>query len=573
MPLIELDDLTIRYPGRKHPTLEHVSLDFSQGETVLLLGASGSGKSTLALALNGLIPHSLGAITTGRVVVDGFDTQTHSVAEIARRVGIVFQDPEAQFVTLKVEDEIVFGLENLRVPREQMQTLVSAALANVGMLPFNQRCVDQLSGGQKQRVALAALLAMEPQVLIFDEPTANLDPIGTQDVFALIAAHKARHTHTIVLIEHKLDELMHLIDRVVVLGERGAIIANGSPRAVFRDYAAALHHHGVWMPQICLLAHRLRERGVLLDPFPVTLEEAVMGLGGESGRKGKEGHLFHPLPRLPLSPSRFLAVEVRNLSFRYGANNVLDHVSFAVPQGDFLAIVGANGAGKTTLAQHIMGILQPPRETVFVDGQDVSRAAARTLVQRIGYVFQNPEHQFIADSVFEEVAYGLRILGLTEFELEAKANALLERFGLLRYGKANPFTLSHGEKRRLSVATMLAMGQQTLILDEPTFGQDQRNAEAMMALLRELHAEGHTIIIITHDMALVAEHAKHVVVMAGGQLLFHGATRSCFAQPELLVQARLTPPPLGRLGWPGVLTLDDAMNAIHQELKASNFHS
>lgn len=576
MALIQFADLTVKYVGRKQPTLEAVSLSLNAGETVLLLGASGSGKSTLALTLNGLIPHSVGLITAGAVQVGGADTQEAHVADLARQVGIVFQDPEAQFVTLKVEDEILFGLENLCLPPEQMDARVTTALAQVGMSEYRQRPVDRLSGGQKQRIALAVLLAMEPQVLVFDEPTANLDPIGTQDVFTLIAEHRRRHTHTIILIEHKLDELMHLVDRVVVLGERGAIIADGAPHVVFNDHAAALEAHGVWVPQVCRLTHQLYARGVTLETFPVTIDEAVQALemrGQGSGARdhGSEmremGDIAFARPPSPPEPRTSnpasLAVDVRNLSFSYGPTPILNQVALQVPRGDFLAIVGANGAGKTTLAQHLMGILMPPRNTVFVNERDVSRIAAHELVQQIGYVFQNPEHQFITDSVFEEVAYGLVVQGLPEAEVTTRSEAMLERFGLARYAKANPFTLSHGEKRRLSVATMLAAGQEILILDEPTFGQDQRNADAMMELLQNLHSEGRTIVVITHDMTLVAEHAATTAVMNNGRILFHGPTQQAFAQPELLEQARLTPPPLARfgarLGRPDVLTIDAAV--------------
>lgn len=548
--LIEIEGVSVRYIGRKDPALEHLTLRFNAGETVLLLGASGCGKSTLALTLNGLIPHSVGAAMSGRIVVDGLDTQQAAVAELAQKVGIVFQDPEAQFVTLKVEDEVVFGLENLCRPPETMRAAVDAALAAVGMPDAHAREVFKLSGGEKQRIALAALLAMAPQVLVFDEPTANLDPAGTRDVFALIAELKARRTHTIILIEHKLDELMHLIDRVVVLDRGGQVIADGSPREVFDCCGAALQTAGVWMPYVCRLAHALRDRGMTLDRFPVTLDEAAEVLGPWSLVTGHSSFVIRASPPADgkgQMTNDKMAIEVRHLSCARGGRVVLDDVSLRVAQGEFLAIVGANGAGKTTLAQHLMGILPAPRQTVFIEGQDVRDIPSPQLIERAGYVFQNPEHQFVTDSVFDEVAYGLRVKGLSAREVEARTNAMLERFGLRRLAKANPFTLSHGQKRRLSVATMLAMGQRTLILDEPTFGQDQRNADALMHMLRELHAEGRTVIIITHDMALVAEYAERVAVMSAGRILFDGDARELFARPELLRQARLTPPPIAQL--------------------------
>ncbi|QBD83349.1 ABC transporter ATP-binding protein [Ktedonosporobacter rubrisoli] len=557
--MIEIEDLAAKYPGRKLPVLQGVNLQLKRGETVLLLGASGSGKSTLGLTLNGLIPHEVGSILNGQIHVDGLNTQQTTVAELARRVGIVFQDPDAQFATLTVEDEIVFGLENLCLPPSEMEERMLRALAQVGLPEHRYRRVDQLSGGEKQRIALAALLAMEPQVLVFDEPTANLDPIGTRDVFALIRECKVQTTHTIVLIEHKLDDLMDLIDRVIVLGPGGSLIADGTPRAIFRDSSAVLREYGIWMPQVCLLAHRLREQGIELDPFPITPAEAEVALR-QISLSEERPTLSSSLPDEEPASSQ-PAIEVRELSFRRGRQTILDRVSLTIPQGDFLAIVGANGAGKTTLAQHLVDILHPSPKTVFLQGQDLTRIAARDLVHKIGYVFQNPEHQFITDSVADEVAYGLRVIGLSAEEITERTNSLLERFGLLRFAPANPFTLSHGEKRRLSVATMLAVGQQILLLDEPTFGQDQGNAEALLDLLCALHAEGRTIVMVTHDMTLVARYARHVAVMNQGKIIFHGTPAELFKQPELLMKAHLTLPPLtmlaNRLGQSGLLTLEE----------------
>jgi energy-coupling factor transporter ATP-binding protein EcfA2 len=557
MALIEINGLTVKYPGRKLPVLQDVNLHLRQGETVLLLGASGCGKSTLALTLNGLIPHESGSILNGRVCVDGQDTQRTTVANLAQKVGIVFQDPDAQFATLTVEDEIVFGLENLCLPPSEMDKRVVRALAQVGLPHHRERRVDQLSGGEKQRIALASLLAMEPSVLVFDEPTANLDPVGTRDVFALIRQCKEQGAHTIVLIEHKLDDLMDLVDRVVVLGTGGSILADGTPRAVFRDAIDILQQYGVWIPQVALLAQRLRDQGMALTKFPITPGEAEDVLR-EAGVGGK--HIVMATKPESERKTEQLAIEVKNLTFRAGRRTILDQVSLNVPQGDFLAVVGANGAGKTTLVQHLVDIVHPAVGTVRLHGKDVSRMAAKDLVRQVGYVFQNPEHQFITDSVAEEVGYGLRVMGLAKDKIITRTETLLDRFGLTRFGPANPFTLSHGEKRRLSVATMLAVGQQILILDEPTFGQDQRNAEALLDLLCTLHAEGSTIMMVTHDMSLVARYAHHVAVMNDGRIIYHGTPAELFVQPDLLAQAHLTMPPLtalaDRLGSPGLLTLD-----------------
>ncbi len=541
--MIRVEDLTVRYPGRKQPALSRVNLTLRDAETVLLLGPSGCGKSTLALALSGLIPNSLDVEFSGRVLIDGVDTREADIATLSRRVGVVFQDPEAQFVMLDVESEMAFALENLRMPPSEIDRRIDDALSAANMTDRRSDRVWQLSGGQKQRVALAALLAMQPQAIIFDEPTANLDPAGARDVFAQIAALKRAGQHTLVIIEHRLDGLMHLVDRVVVMGEQGCIVADGNPHRVFDDCFDELRRLGVWMPQVSALAHRLGAR-----PAPITLDEAH-----ESWRARVPHSALQQTARAP-APDKICstqesppAIQVRQLTFHYASRVALDRVDFSVPRHDFLAIVGANGAGKTTLAGCMAGVLTPPVGAVFINGADVATLSPQALARQVGFVFQNPEHQFVTDTVADELRFSLRRSDLPRAEIERRVEAMLARFRLARYAGVNPFTLSHGEKRRLSVATMLMRDQEILILDEPTFGQDQHTAGELMALLRALHAEGRTIVIITHDMALAAEHACHVAVMGEGRVLAYGPTRDVFARADTLAQARLDLPPLARL--------------------------
>jgi energy-coupling factor transport system ATP-binding protein len=324
------------------------------------------------------------------------------------------------------------------------------------------------------------------------------------------------------------------------------------------------------MPRVSLLAHHLRERGARFGPFPVTLDEACLAFRrlAPCGRQRTDGAAARTVaePATGGAP----ALEIRGLSFSRGERRVLDRVSLRVPKGDFLALVGANGAGKTTLALHAAGVLRPPRGTVSVDGIDVSSAPARRGDPAIGYVFQNPEHQFVTDSVWEEVAFGPRIAGLPEAEVADRVGGILRRIGLSGRDAENPFSLSHGEKRRLSIATMLATGRRVLVFDEPTFGQDLQNAGAMARLMDDLNAEGRTILAITHDMAFVAEHARSVAVLLGGSLVYHGPTPGLFGQPELLERAGLGLPPLAELSrrlaahdhaWAGLLTETDFLKA------------
>jgi energy-coupling factor transport system ATP-binding protein len=295
------------------------------------------------------------------------------------------------------------------------------------------------------------------------------------------------------------------------------------------------------MPQVSLLAHELRERGTHLPNFPITLGEAVKALASAHTNADK------PIKEASKAEEAEPVLEVRELTFSYGDMPALHGVSLQVQRGDFLAVVGPNGAGKSTLAKHLIGLIAPPAGNVMLQGKDIHEVRASELAEQVAFVFQNPEHQFVTETVFNEIAYGLRVVGKPEDEVTARTEQLLDMFGLARYAKANPFTLSHGEKRRLSVAAMLAMGQDILILDEPTFGQDERNAAALMSLLGELNDEGKTIIMITHDMRLVAEYAHRVAVMQAGRVVFDGQPDALFQNIELLAQAHLNLPPLARL--------------------------
>ncbi len=551
--MIHVTQLSIRYYSRRRPAVHDVNLQVRDGECVLLLGPSGCGKSTLALALNGLIPHSLEAELSGSVVLDGLDTQRTPLAQLTQRAGLVLQDPEAQLVTLQVEDEIAFGLENLCLPPATIHQRIGEALAAVHLSHLRHTPVWALSGGQKQRVALASLLAMRPRTLIFDEPTAHLDPRGAHMVFEQIAELRRLGQHTLILIEHRLDALMDLVDRVVVLDADGRPLLDGCPCKVF-DHTNAPHLHrlGVWMPQVSLLAHRLG-----LRPVPFTLAGARQLLAEQRPKLARGASIARTANAAPHGP---LVVRVQGLSCAYGSHVVLRDIHLDVQAGECLAIVGANGAGKTTLAKHIAGIATPPPGRVFVCGLDVAQTPAKQLMRHVGFVFQNPEHQFVTSSVADELRYSLRHAQHPPAHVEAQVQTLLARFKLERYANVNPFTLSHGEKRRLSVAAILATARDVLVLDEPTFGQDQQTGYAIMQMLRDLQREGCTIIFTTHDMTLVAEYADRVAVLQGGRLVFHDTPRELFRQGELLHRANLDMPPLRQLAEAlgvGATTLED----------------
>lgn len=543
--LLQLREVGITHEGEDAATPASVSFEVSRGDVVLLLGPSGSGKSTLSLAMNGLIPHAVPAALTGRVEVAGMDAATHSVAQLSTQVGIVFQDPDAQLVTGTLLDEVAFGPENLRLPAAEVLARAESALRRVGLWERRSENPDRLSGGGRQRLAIACALAMGSPLLVLDEPTANLDPRGIDDVYAALGELAASGDKGIVLIEHNLDAAAPFVNRVVVLDAAGVVIADGAVDEILRGRAAELHDLGVWLPTSTLAAQRLREAGYRFDTLPISPDELRAALDRQPApavtREAGAGAATET--RMSASGTR---IEVRGLTLRRKKTEVLTDVSLEVRDGDFLAIVGANGAGKTTLIQALAGVLTPPRGTVRIDGLDVARLDDRALSTHVGFVFQNPEHQFIAASVFDEIAHGLRRQHLDEAEIERRTLDLLDRFGLRERAHVHPFLLSGGQKRRLSVGTALVAGARVLVLDEPTFGQDRARADELLGLLRDLNREGTTIIVVTHDMQLVAEYADRVAVMESGRLTAWGAPGEVFADAELIARAGLRVPPLAR---------------------------
>ncbi len=543
--IIEVEGLRVKYPLRRLPALREVSFRVAQGETLLILGPSGSGKSTLALTLNGIIPHNVEADVSGRVTVAGLDAFATPPGVLSKHVGVVFQDPEAQFCTLTVADEVAFGLENLAVPREEMDRRIGQALNMVGLEGMEHRRLRNLSGGEKQRLALASILAMEPEIIILDEPTANLDPLSTVEFFRTI--EPLRRKHTILIVEHKLDDCIHLVDRVLVLSRDGALAASGSPRNIFSEQAEKLSEYGVWIPQVTEWALSLRKRGFPVPCLPLSVEEAV-SLAEELEIDGKEicrrEHVS--LQSEKQAPP---AVRIRELSYTYPGSDTpaLDSADLEIPEGTIFALLGPNGSGKSTLASHLISIRVPPPGKVFVFQEDVHETPLERLTEMVGYVFQNPEHQFVTDSVYDELAYSLRVRGWRESEIEKRVKEVIEDFHLTGLEKANPFTLSQGQKRRLSVATMLVVGQKLLVLDEPTFGQDRLTTRRMVSRWKDLRSRGVTVLFITHDMRLVLEVAERVAVLSSGKTIYQGNVTDLYSKQELLQEAHIVPPPLYRV--------------------------
>lgn len=551
-PLLRVRELSLTHADAAHPSPRDVTFDIDAGEVVLLLGPSGSGKSTLTLALNGLIPHALPASMVGTVEAGGIDTASAQTATLSTQVAMVFQDPDAQIVTGSIYDEVAFGPENLLLSLDVVQSRVEEALRRVGLWERRDENPDHLSGGGRQRLAIACALAMGSPLIVLDEPTANLDPQGIDDVYAALAEVVATGDRAILLVEHNLDAAMDFVTRTIVLDREGRVVFDGPAAEVIREHADELVRMGVWLPAATLAALRLRDQGLSLVPLPLTPQELGHALEQEdvssrTARSTPEDAPSSGRERDDETKHGEPIIRARGLIVRRRRTEILHGIDLDLEAGSLTAIVGANGAGKTTLIQALAGVVPPPRGQVSVDGIDPGTASPRDLAARIGFVFQNPEHQFIAATVFDELAHGLRLRHVPDAEISTRVDEMLTRFGLDHKADVHPFLLSGGEKRRLSVGTALITRPRVLALDEPTFGQDRARAAELLDLLRNLRAGGTTIVIVTHDLQLVAEHTTHVVVLADGRVRAVGPTASLFQDEQLFADAGLRLPALQRV--------------------------
>jgi len=561
--------------AESRPALVDVSFEIQAGSFVLILGQSGSGKSTLALNLVGIYPDYFGGRNEGRMMINHperglINRREIEAVERFRLVNMLFQNPEDQIVTLTVEEEVGFALENYRYEPNEIRRRIKRALDLVGLAGFQERQTLHLSGGEKQRVVLAAMLALEPSVLILDEPTSNLDPAGTADVLDTIDRVRERLKLTVLVIEHEVDEVFDRVDSVLLVEDR-RVLGPFNPREFIEARGLEIRDEmGLWIPQASEVALTLRAQGnPLAGSVPLNGTELVKAiealdigfpLPAQATKVTNAGHL---------EPNSSTAViEFKDVSFSYADRQVLKHLDFSAHESELLAIVGQNGSGKSTLASLCNGIEEPDSGTVFVDGIPTTDYSFEQLVKRVAYIFQVPEKQFVRNTVFDEIAHGLRTLGLAEEEVDERTLTFLKTVRLLDRRDASPYVLSHGQKRRLSVAAMVISKPKVVILDEPTFGQDYQQAQNLMRMLRELADDGASVVFITHDMRLVAEYADRAAVLCDGKLVFDGSPAELFVAEEILLRARLKPPSVARfsaclLGEP-VLTTEALVDRIRE---------
>ena len=542
--LAEVQNVTYTHWNQKTPTLHDVSLQIQPGTLNVLVGPSGSGKSTLCALFNGVIPHLFGGELEGQVIVDGLNTREIEVKIMASHVGLVFQDPEIMFAMLYVDDEIAFGPENLRLDAEDIRKTVEELLVQTDLVERRNNLVWNLSGGQIQKLGLAAVLAMHPKMIVLDEPTANLDPVATRDVHELVLELRDQGV-TVLYVTRELDDFLAEADQLIVM-DKGKIVAADHPQAVLKEkgyyLAASL---GVWLPETCEIGIALQRAGKLGDgTIPIRVDDTITLLeksGVLNGNYQTVATTGEQENASAESDETEVLVSAKNLRFTYpGGVEALKGISMEIHAGEWLMIVGRNGAGKSTLASMLVGLTKPEDDALQLFGKDARKWKVQDLANQIGLVFQNPEHQFLTDTVEDEIGYSLLAQGITEpYEVKKRTDEMLELLGLNEVKSIHPFALSAGLKRRLGVATMLVGNPKILLVDEPTYGQDKEMTFTLMALMKEINARGVAIVMITHDMRLVQEYADRVVVMSNGEILFDGLSSGLFEQDEVLEKANL----------------------------------
>lgn len=552
---ISIEDLSFTYLSNQKPAIQHIQTQIEEGKFIVIMGHSGAGKSTLCYSLNGLVPQFFRGKYQGRVFVKGKEVALHKVSDLSRIVGLVLQDFEAQLFSTNVELEMAFGPENHCIPRLEIEKRIKRYLSFVGLLGLRHREPSSLSGGQKQRLAIGSVLALEPKILVMDEPTTDLDPQGRDEVIS-IADRLREENRTLMMVDHEPETAIDA-DGVMFLRD-GELVAQGSPNNLFKNQSI-LESCGVKLPPTLQLFRLMGWPG---DPLNVDESvEIIKRLNLAQPKKPQwERHTLQKVKGKPIIWSE-------GLSYTYPVYGVeaLRGIDISIYEGEFIALLGQNGSGKTTLVKHFNGLLKPTSGQVWVQGKTTREYTHREMARLVGYVFQNPDHQIFARSVKEEVGFGLKVLGEHPKVIEKRVGEALEIVGLEGYEAKVPFTLTKGERQRVAIASILAVQPQIIIFDEPTTGLDINHQKKIMEVLRQLKQKGHTIIIITHSMWVATEYAERTIVMKEGRILSEGPTRMVFADEERLSEASLRAPSLVRLSnWLGTegLTVEEMVKEL-----------
>lgn len=532
-PIISFRNFSFQYRAQKRPTLTDIDLEIYPGERVLIAGPSGSGKSTLAGCINGLNPFSNPGACTGTLTVDGVDAPHSSLFELSAHVGTVLQDPDGQFIGLTVGEDIAFALENSCTPQDEMHAITRHAAELVGIENHLGYAPHELSGGQKQRVSLAGVMVDQVKILLFDEPLANLDPATGKQAIELIDEIQKKTDTTVLIIEHRLEDVLwRNVDRIVLVND-GTILADLRPDELLSG--SLLAENGIREP---LYVTALRYAGVDITPdkHPAHVDSLVL----DDTDTQKLRDWFTARPRPAAQPEREPLLEVKGLSFGYQkGQQTLRDVSFSIGKGEMVSIVGRNGAGKSTLSKLICGFETPDAGEIFLNGKPLAEENIRRRARHIGYVMQNPNQMISKTMIYEEVALGLQRSGLTEEQIREKVEATLRVCGLYPFRNWPISALSFGQKKRVTIASVLVLDPELILLDEPTAGQDFRHYTDIMEFLRGLNARGVTVVMITHDMHLMLEYTRRALVFCDGRLIADRTAAAVLCDPALVEQAAL----------------------------------
>ena len=524
--MIELKDFSFQYKAQSEPTLKNLNLTIYKGEKVLIVGPSGSGKSTIGQCLNGIIPNIYKGTSSGQFLIQGKEAFDLSIYEKSHLVSTVLQDTDGQFIGLSVAEDLAFVLENDMVDLGTMKERVQSWAERLDLMKLLDHRPQDLSGGQKQRVSLAGVLIDESPILLFDEPLANLDPKSGQDIIDLIDQIHEEQGTTTIIIEHRLEDVLYRpVDRVILINQ-GQVLFNGSPDELLRT--TLLAENGIREPlylttlrqlgqDINQLEHLDRLEDIELTGVNRSIPEATFTKTGETEE----------------------LLKLEQISFAYQENHpILKNISLSIPKGQRLAIVGKNGAGKSTLAKAICGFITTEGQYIS-RGEDIKQESVKERAERVGYVLQNPNQMISTNMIFDEVALGLRLRGVSEEDIKERVYQVLKTCGLYEFRKWPISALSYGQKKRVTIASILVLGPEILVLDEPTAGQDQRNYTEIMEFLDSLQEKGHTIVMITHDMQLMLDYSDRALVVSDGQILADLSPAELFTHPDILQEANL----------------------------------
>ena len=524
--MIELKDFSFQYKAQSEPTLKNLNLTIYKGEKVLIVGPSGSGKSTIGQCLNGIIPNIYKGTSSGQFLIQGKEAFNLSIYEKSHLVSTVLQDTDGQFIGLSVAEDLAFALENDMVELETMKERVQSWAERLDLMKLLDHRPQDLSGGQKQRVSLAGVLIDESPILLFDEPLANLDPKSGQDIIDLIDQIHEEQGTTTIIIEHRLEDVLYRpVDRVILINQ-GQVLFNGRPDDLLRT--TLLAENGIREPlylttlrqlgqDIDQLEHLDRLEDIELTGVNRSIPEATFTKTGEAEE----------------------LLKLEQISFAYQENHpILKNISLSIPKGQRLAIVGKNGAGKSTLAKAICGFITTEGQYTS-RGEDIKQESVKERAERVGYVLQNPNQMISTNMIFDEVALGLRLRGVAEEDIKERVYQALKTCGLYEFRKWPISALSYGQKKRVTIASILVLGPEILVLDEPTAGQDQRNYTEIMEFLNSLQEKGHTIVMITHDMQLMLDYSDRALVVSDGQILADLSPAELFTHPDILQEANL----------------------------------